>query len=80
MISSQEGRPAMVVTLHRFFDRLFGDTESELRPVRPQPTRPESSVRRGIPDGYLDKLPPPEERTADTNHPQPRSTRPRNPS
>jgi hypothetical protein len=78
MIPSQEGRPAMVVTLHRFFDRLFGETKSELRPVRPQSPQPESSVRRGIPDGYLDKLPPPEERTTDTSTPQPRSTSRRN--
>lgn len=52
----------MVVTLHRFFDRLFGETDTASPPGGPQQSRRAVPVRRGIPDGYLDKFPPPAER------------------
>ena len=75
----------MVVTLHRLFEHLFRGHHGEPRPVAPQP-QPEPSVRPGIPDGYLDKLPPLEEREAahpndpesptDTNREDARSSSP----
>ena len=61
----------MVMTLHRIFDRLFGDPKPDTRPLAPQPPRPEPVTRRGIPDGYLDKVPPPEEREGIADAPAP---------
>jgi hypothetical protein len=58
----------MVVTLHRFFDRLFGDTNTASPPGVPQQPQQTSPVRRGIPDGYLDKLPSLDERDPDRHY------------
>ena len=68
----------MVVTLHRFFEHLFGGHHGGPRPVVPHP-QPEPPAPRGIPDGYLDKVPPPEEgaveRTTAAAHPTDRLER-----
>jgi hypothetical protein len=58
----------MVVTLHRFFDRLFGETNTAPHPGAPQQPQQTSPVRRGIPDGYLDKFPSSDERAPDRHY------------
>jgi hypothetical protein len=52
----------MAVSLHRFMERLFGSPQGGVDLVILPPAPVVTSPRRGIPDEYLEKLPPPEER------------------
>jgi hypothetical protein len=55
----------MAVTLHRFMERLFSSPQGGVDVVVRPPTTVVAVPRRGIPDEYLEKLPPPEERNAE---------------
>ena len=54
----------MAVSLHRFMARLFGNRPGGVDLVILPPASVARSARRGIPDEYLERLPPPEERGA----------------
>jgi hypothetical protein len=56
----------MAVTLHRFIERLFSSPQGGVDVVVRPPATVITVPRRGIPDEYLEKLPPPEARDAET--------------
>ena len=57
----------MIVTIHRLIDRLFAHPHAP-RTIVPPPTVTDITPRGGIPDGYLDKLPPLLERAGDCHY------------
>jgi hypothetical protein len=58
----------MLATLHRFFDRLFHGHHTAHPPIVPPDDGAEVLLRPGIPDAFLDKLPPAEERGGDRHY------------
>jgi hypothetical protein len=58
----------MLAPLHRFFDRLFHGHHTAHLPLTPPDDGRDVPVRSGIPDAYLDKLPPAEERVGERHY------------